>query len=439
MTSGQLVSFFYVTIFLLVPMVSHVLFGQTDWSIYYYTHPAPWVLALLTGLWLLTASPMLRLKVSHVRRPNQKLHKLKAFLSKYTLTLAILITLTVFFLYSPSLLSFRYTGSGVSTGGWKLMLIIMLRSITSIYLMWLLVIFRSQNLNIRLSDRISVWLLAVVLLYTVNGTVSFLSAILFLLFAASPKSFTNLVFTKTTRSLPSVKAIWNFFFLPFLLIALIFSSLIIGEGIKSNKFSLDITVVIFSIKWLAIRLVDGVSSHYYALVQFFDPQTYRILEQYDHPFGYYLKTIEYRTNQLLGFDPVRPNVQSLSRLNFLVNSFKISAREGTSAGPFASFAYIFPLPLALFAALIYLRWVISLIDRFFNLPGFKLTIFGGIFVLQQLLFLYESPLDFLIIIDNLPFLVIILWLFAQMRTDTVLRQALKNSSTTQPQTELVRS
>ena len=439
MTSGQLVCFFYGTLYILTPMVSHVLFGQTDWSIYYYTHPAPWVLALIVGIWLLIASPILRIKISAPRLQARSSLKLQAFLRKYTLTLAILIALTVGLLYSPRLASFRYVDSGLSGGGWQLVLVIILKSVTSIVLLWLLIVFKSQKINIKFTDRISVWLLTMVLLYTVDGTGSFLNAILFLIFAVSPKFFINLVLTKTNAPLFSAKVVWNLCLVPSLLIALIFLSLIIGEGIKAHEFSFDVEIVIFSIKWLAIRLVDGISSHYYAFVQFFDPQTYRILEQYDYPLSYYSKSIEFRTGTLLGVDVVRPEVQSLSRLNFLVNSFKTSANEGTSPGVLASFLYILPLPLGLFAAFIYLRWVTSLIDQLFDLQGFKLSIFGGIFVLQQLLFLYQSPLDFLLIFDNSVIMVFLVWLFARMRTNTVLRQALRNSSTTQPQTDLVRS
>ena len=423
MTSGQFVSFFYVTLYILVPMVSHVLFEQTEWSIYYYTRPNPWVLALLVGFGLLTASPIWRIKVLHARRPNRGLRRLDAFFYKHILKIAIFIALTVGVLYSVSLASFRYDDTGISSVGWQLVLVILLKSVASIALMWLLVIFKSQNLNIRFTDRISVWLMTLVLLYTVDGTGSFLSAILFLIFAVTPKFFINIVFTKTNTPLLSAKAIWNLFFLPSLFITMIFLSLIIGEGIKADKFSFDVGVVIFSIKWLAIRLVDGISSHYYALAQFFDPQTYRILEQYDYPLSYYLNAIEFRMSVLLGGDVVRPEVQSLSRLNFLVNSFKTSANEGTSPGVLASFLYILPLPLGLFVAFIYLRWVISLIDRFFDLPGFKLSIFGSIFVLQQFLFLYQSPLDLLLIVDNIPILFMFFWLFARMRTDTVLRQS----------------
>ena len=165
MTSGQFVSFLYVTLFILVPMVSHIFFGQTDGSIYYYTHPAPWILVLILGLWLLIASPILRIKLPYVRRPRLKLHKLETFLHKRMLAIAIFTVFTFGVLYSSSFIGFRYNYGGISNGGWQLILIIVLRSLISIILLWLLVTFRSQNLHIRLSDRISIWLLALVLLY----------------------------------------------------------------------------------------------------------------------------------------------------------------------------------------------------------------------------------------------------------------------------------
>ena len=427
MTSGQFVSFFYVTLYIMVPMVSNLLFGQAYWSIYFYTDPPFWALALIVGLWLIIASPIMRIRLARKRRPNKQLRLLEAFIRQHTLKLAILIALLIGLLYSPTSAAFRYTSGGISSGGIQLILVLILKSVASIALMWLLVVYVRQDLHLRRSDRLAVWILAGIILYTVNGTASFLTATFFLLFAASPKLFVHLVFIETDSPLLSAKSLLHLLS-PVLILALFFMALMVGDSVKqSGQIRLDNHSVTFSITWLAVRVVDGISSHYYALAQFFDQRVYQILEQFSYPLSYPLSSIEYRIGQLLGLNVQRPEIQSISRLNFIANSFKISESEGTSPGFFASFLYIMPLPFGILAAMIYIRWIISVIDRFFDLPGFKLSLFGSFFVLLQFLFAYQSPPDFLILLDNTVISIFLVWLFARFGENARLQQSFDGS------------
>ena len=424
MSSGQLVTFIYVTMYILVPMVSNLIFGQTSWSIYYYNQPATFVLLLILGFWLLIASPLFRFKILRRRFLNETFRKSQNFLRRHTLTLAIFIGFLIGLFYSTSNMGFRYEAEGISSGGWKLILVTILQAVASILLMWLVVIFKVKGEKIRIKDRFSVWVLTAALLYTISGAASFLNAALFLIFSLFPKFFLNIVFIKVNSPVFSVKFIWSLIFPPLLLIVVVFFALTVGDAIKMRSAP-DIGELTFSIKFLVIRIVDGISTHYYALVQFFEPRTYYFLERYDYPLNYHWTTIQYRLGQILGLETTRPEVQSLMRLNFLVNSFHIDEIQGTSPGAIASFVYILPLPLGLIVALLYLRWVNSLLDRFFFVQGFKLSVFGGIFAFQQMLFLYQSPVDFLVIFDNATILLFVTWFIAKMRSDNVFRKYFK--------------
>lgn len=408
-------------------MVSHMLFGQSEWSIYYYSTPSSFVLISIIGVWLLIASPIFHFKILRRRFLNETLRKSQIFLRKHILILAIFMAVLAGLFYSTSFKDFRYYSGGLSSGGWQLILITILRSIASILLLWMVVIFKVQGKKIRLRDRLSVWVLAAFLVYTISGTGPALNATLFLIFALFPNFFLSMVFIKTNSSVFSAKVIWSFIFPPLLLISIIFFAMTIGEGIKNR--GIDSAAVTYSITWLAFRIVDGISTHYYALVQFFEPRTYYFLERYDYPLSYHWTTIQYRLGQLLGLEVMRPEVQSMGRLNFLVNSFDISPQQGTSPGPIASFFYILPLPLGLVVALLYLKWVSGLLDRFFYVPGFKLSAFGGIFAFLQLTFFYESPIDFLLIFDNSTILLFFTWFIAKMRSDAALRQYFKDRTT----------
>jgi hypothetical protein len=381
-------------------MVSNLFFGQAYGSIYHYTDPPWWGLILIVMLWLAVASPLMQVKFRHARRPTRQFRILEVFLHRHILKFAILVALLIGLFYSSSSAGFRYVAGGLSSGGSLLIIVVILKAIANMLLMWLLVIFMLQNQKISRSDRATIWILTGVLFYTVSGTADVLKVMFFLIFAVAPKVFANLVFIKRQTTFSLKTLIWRLSSPP-LLLALFFVALAGGDSIKATgKFGLDTQNIWFSASWLVARFVEGISSHYYALVQFFTQGVYYSLEQFNYPLSYPLSSIEYRVRELFGFDAIRPEIQSLSRLNFEVKSFKISSNEGTSPGILASFVYVVPLPLGLFCALFYLRWIISLIDRFFHIPGFRLSLFGALFVLMQFLFAYESPIDFLILLDG---------------------------------------
>lgn len=424
MSPGQMVSLFYVTLYLLVPMISNLLFGQAYWSIYHYNSPPFWAIGLLFGLWLFCASPMMHYRFPQSTRPSRQIYLIGQILRRHLLKITIVLALGILALYSPQSADFRYADAGLSAGGLTLIVVLVLKSMATIGLMWLLVIYVRQGMWLNRSDRIAVWILAGLMFYTIAGTADFLTAIFFLIFAVMPRTFANLVFMETGRSLVSTKAILHLLS-PFLALGLFFVALMVGDSIKSTgSIGLETRFIEFSVSFFFIRVVDGIGSHYYAFMQFFDPRVYQLLQHYDYPMLYPLAAVEYRMGQLFGLsDMIRPEIQSLSRLNFLVNSYKISATEGTSPGLFASFFFVLPIALAVPAALLYLRWVISVVDRFFDLPGYKLSLFGAFFILLQLLFFYQSPPDFLILFDNAVISVAAMWLFARINQDAQARAA----------------
>lgn len=422
MRSGQLVSFCYVGIFIILPMLSNFFWGPADGSIYYYTNPPYWGIVIILLFGFIVASPLFNIRLKRNHHPVRQLRVMEAFIFKNRLKISILISLPIVLIYNPDAASFRYMSGGISQNGWSLIMILFLRPLASIMLLWLLVFSMRQGRRLNRVDHLTHWILVAVLLYTVNGTASFLSASFLGLFAASPTFFEKLVFVETDRTFLTKDLLTRSISLG-LIIALFVVALMVGDSIKgTGRVGFASESVELSPVWLIVRFIDGVSSHYYALAQFFDQSVYGKLEHYEHPLRYVLGALEYRTGYILGYDVERPEIQSVSRLNFEVNSFKVSDTEGTSPGAVASFLYIAPFPVGLLIALVYLRWLTSTINNFFDTPGKRLSLFGALFVLLQFLFAYESPLDFLILADNATISIFTMWIFSKMGQDAKLRR-----------------
>ncbi len=403
-TSGQIVVGLYAVLFILLPTFSHMVIGQAPWSIYFHTSLSPWQLATVVVISLCALSPLMQVRLPRWRkRPVLRQARwIERALIRRILPLSALIFVLVLGLYDASFANFRYAKGGLSAGGINLIIVVALKSCATILLLWLVMLYLRQGTKMYFSQRLATGLLASLLVFTVNGTADMLRASFTVLFALWPGMFTALAFRQRSMPLLSWKSILPVF-APIAVLILIILALTIGEGIKEGgSFSIDPNGFRLSVSWFFFRIMDGISSHYYAFVQFFGPDVHEHLALYDSPMSYPISAIDYRFNKLFGVPwTERPEIQSLSRLNFVVNSWRISSNEGTSPGVFGSFAYIFPLPIAMVMALIYLRLIVHLINRFFDHEGWTLSLFGGFFVFLNLAFFFESPLDFVNIFDNI--------------------------------------
>lgn len=402
-TSGQVVVALYVGLFVLLPTLSHLANGQTMWSIYRYTPPDFWAVMVILGLSLCALSPLMQMRVARLAPPRtfKQMRMLEHTLRRSLPVSSVVILLLVLALYDTNSASFRYTAGGVSAGGLRLILVLALKSCAMVLLLWLVMIYLRQGGQMTLSQRLATGCLTAVLMITLGGTADTLRTAFFVVFAVWPGFFIALVFRNTTAPLLTWRTLLPTL-APILAVLFMALALTIGESIKEQgTIGINPDGVRFSAGWFFTRIVDGISSHYYALVQFLDGSALAYLTFYDAPMSYPLNAAEYRFHQLIGTaGNERPDVQSLSRLNYEVNSWRLHPNEGTSPGVFASFIYVLPLWVGLAAALVYLRLVVHVLNRFFAHPGTRLSLFGGIFVLINLLFLFESPLDFVVVFDN---------------------------------------
>ena len=141
------------------------------------------------------------------------------------------------------------------------------------------------------------------------------------------------------------------------------------------------------------------------------------------------QTLQFRINTLLptGSAPVRPENGSIRRVNYLLMAaYPLNNREGSTPGLLAGFLYTFPFPLnfaVMFAYMVALR---RFLDRFLDGTAAPLSLLGNIVIMPFLLPLFESPIDFILILDDVVFAVLLLFLIRNVflqRSESVVATA----------------
>lgn len=191
---------------------------------------------------------------------------------------------------------------------------------------------------------------------------------------------------------------------------------LLGETVKRDQTTAEVLEWLFDrniVIWLTEMLVGRSSPSYvsalFALEHYaFNLDWSVLVEHLAAPISSFL----FRLQQLLSLDILslqRPEAGSIMRINYLmITPFPFNEREGTSPGLVAGFIYSFPFPLnfaALSLYLIFVAWIIDGLAR--AIPG-RLTATGTLAMLMFVLPLFESPIDFLLIIDEGTIYLIIL-------------------------------
>lgn len=399
---GQKLVFAYLFLFLFVPAFSHVMSGPAPWNQYHFMSPSPLFLISITTITALLFFPL------HSKRPSyidgklaQSLQHVSDFLNKNILivSLALAFGLFVSTYFTPNHL--RYLSSGISSAGKAAMIMLVLKSIVGVLLLKLVVGYVQKGQQHSKSERFSAILLALAHASSVGGQGDLLSALMFGCFALTPKIFTKLVFVpigQPTLSSSTAVQILS----PFVLFLALYATLYFGEGIKSGRGLVPVAGAFeHDPGFLLTRIIDRLSSHYYSAVNLFNNFGYFELEKYQDPKNYVFEGFRYRVLTAIGAENIiRPDIQSISKLNFEILSLKDSLGQGTSPGVLASFAYLVPFELTIVFCIIYLRFAITILTMFFTVHTHTLSFGGSIIMLHEVLFLFQSPIDFFLILDN---------------------------------------
>ena len=435
MNAGRITVLGYVLAFLVVPMVGLSILGRPDYSIYHYSGVVPVAVLAVVVILAACATPLFSVPSLVPLPPTWRRSATWLYhaLQWSILPISLLLLALVFVLFPPTLANYRYLNTGIAGLGAGFFAAIALKSVITALLVWLLAEYVREPDTKDWGRRLAVLMLAGALLYGASGTGDVFAASFFLLLFLSPRWFIGFATINAGTSLVAPGNLYKY--LGIAIIALqVLASISVGENIKDGvgTVSQSIASSVFEARdkvlghigetttttqpdatpqaaeavastgtWFVIRLLEGTASHYYSTMQFFDGFAQTRLAEFAPPLSYPVSAVGYRVGVLLGQpDLARPDIQSISRLNFVVLSLRPSPTEGTSPGPVASFAYLLPVPLAVLVAIVYLAMISALLNWMFLSANRKMSVVGGLVIMIQVQALFQSPLDFILLIDN---------------------------------------
>lgn len=122
------------------------------------------------------------------------------------------------------------------------------------------------------------------------------------------------------------------------------------------------------------------------------------------PLLFPLKTFLFRINHVFGgiFDVKKPEITSISQLNYqLLAEHPNDVRQGSSPGLLGSFNYAFKFPFNLIFCVLYLLFLSRVVETLlYQKNGDVLSMPGVLLLFVYLQAFFQSPFDFLLIIDN---------------------------------------
>jgi hypothetical protein len=162
-------------------------------------------------------------------------------------------------------------------------------------------------------------------------------------------------------------------------------------------------------------LISSFSSHYYSLLFTAEALNDGVNASDGSALVYPLQSLAFRSDYLTGglldLDVPKPEIGSLSRLNYvlLTEGPNISSRQGTSPGLIASFNYVFSFPFNILFCVVYLCWVSGVINRLLSAHRHEsLSSMGLLLLLFYVLVFFQSPFDLIPLLDNVVLYLVLL-------------------------------
>jgi hypothetical protein len=283
-------------------------------------------------------------------------------------------------------------------------------------------------------------LLSMGLILTSNGIASLWVSLLTLAYALFPQGFRSIVLREANarRLKIGAKAVWTFCFAVIFMVAWYFGALIkvgaFGENTGLMQDTTGLAVMGFSsdgadrsvVSWAGLYLLERASIYYYSWT-FTAATSWGELNRKGWMLGIPIRNFLFRLDYLLGgaLGVERPEVGSFARLNYsLLTAGEIRTREGSTPGFLAAFNYAFPFPLNILFCALFLRWWCRQFDNLLAPQAQKrLTWFGVLVIFVLLQGLFQSPFDWLLILDEGVIMPLLLWVIAvahrESRTSSV--------------------
>jgi len=275
--------------------------------------------------------------------------------------------------------------------------------------------------------------LAMALVTAADGVLSLLIGLFAMFHAVSPRACDRMVFS---RSRPSpVKTMLTVAISILMGLAVYFVAELFGTIIKMGR-TRDIAVVLADtdlntlmgmpsdeslVTAFFFHFVERVSIFFYSLQLTTSGAFNDLLQGLPPALSYPLQTLGFRIGTISGglISLPRPIIGSIMGLNYeLLVATPFGSRPGTAPGLLASFNYVFGIPFNLVFTALYLRWVAKVMDDVLrrNQAG-PLSIIGIVTFLLLGQVFFQSPFDWLMVVDGSVIYMLIIWSIAVANRD----------------------
>lgn len=439
MNAGRITVLGYLALFLILPMFGLQILGRPEYSSYHFSGMSFLTVALAAIIAGACFTPLFNEPAYGKPNGSSICTILYRLLQRLILPICIALSLAFVLLFDPDAADYRYSGAGIAGHGMSFFVALALKPVMIAILIWIMAEYLRNPVGRGWQMRSGTLCLVGALIYGSSGGADLFAALLFALMVISPCWFTY--FTTIERG----TALWQWKNVMknagiFMVLATLVTSLTLGEQIKNNVGSLTEVIAVTvkgaigtmgtgtdpepererveqdvpallpnlydeqdgqGVVGFARRMVERSATHYYSLNQFIDGHAQAELSNHPYPLSYIGQTIAYRVAVVTGnLNVERPEIQSISRLNFEILSDRDSQNEGTSPGALASFAFLMPLPFALVAGICYLATCAYFINQIFWSHDRYVSLLGGLVLILQMQALFQSPIDMLLILDE---------------------------------------
>jgi hypothetical protein len=422
MNAGQKVVTAYFALAYWLPMVGNAMF-QDDIVSSYKIHPLTWsAIALVFGVYgLFLALSVTQISVfppvdTAFLRPLVR----KAGMLYLRARLAVgLVALPIGIVnLMGGLTSYRYAAEGISeTNSTLLLLMILINVVITVDFFYFMFASPEERVGVFTRRYLENLLLASALVISATGIQGMFEALVAVFYSLFPGTFRRLVFVRRGRGplKPLARAlVW----VPALL--LIFSAAwYAGQVIKVSS-SVDVARLLDDPTRISTQvggdqpflssflyyLLERRSVYYYSLLFSVEASDEELRRGSASVLTFPLQTLWFRAHYILGgsFNVPKPAIGSISQLNYqllTLDQLPVTDRSGSSPGLIACFNYVLGFPLNVVLCALFLRWLAGAVNVLVHQRGpATLSLVGVLLVLEALRSIFQSPFDYLVVIDE---------------------------------------
>lgn len=332
----------------------------------------------------------------------------RKYINYESIFLLILLVIAMFG-YASGMSGWRYSPQGLSEDITSTKLLYAI--IPTILEFILLTYIFYKELNFR--RKINLLMIAVTMLFSASGIRPMLLVSLCISYLLFPDFLHKLLFKQRAENI-TIKSSLMGFVIIIITFSILGTGLILGESIKTGVNIVDVisNYADSSFNGFFNYIIERSSTAYISLLNAISNDT-SVPSRFQSSLMILgpIENLQFRIDAILGnfFGVDRPDFGSFMRHNYdLITKYPLNFREGTSPGLLASFVLAADFPISILLLLLYTTLILKLINRLLAGVIKPLSLLGGIIFLSFIDIVFASPLDLLLLIDNMNIFIFLL-------------------------------